>query len=68
MIRQFPHAMLPGARHDERARQDFVCTYKIHVLTGIGPGNRTVFERQAKPAFHKRHGRAPTSRRDIDTA
>ena len=64
--RQFPHAMLPRTRHDERARQDFVRTYKIHVLSGLGPGNRAVYDRKVKPALDRQGG--AKSGRDIAPA
>jgi SAM-dependent methyltransferase len=59
--RQFPHAMLPRAQHDERARQDFVRSYKVHVLSGLGPGNRTVYDRKVKPVLD-RQGNAKNGR------
>jgi len=68
MNRQFPHAMLPRPGHDEQARQDFVHDYKVHVLSGLGPRQRQVFDQHATLAFEKTHGHEPTSRREINTA
>lgn len=64
--RQFPHAMLPRTQHDERARQDFVRSYKVHVLSGLGPGNRAVYDRRVKPELDRRGG--VPSARDIAPA
>jgi len=65
---QFAHPMLPDLNHDESARQEFVTSYKVHVLTQLQPGNRTVYDRRAKGEFRKRTGHAPQNRREVTDA
>jgi ubiquinone/menaquinone biosynthesis C-methylase UbiE len=60
--------MLPGETHDEVARQEFVTSYKVHVLTQLQPGNKTVFERRAMQTYARAHGHAPRSRREVTDA
>lgn len=53
--------MQPALRHDEKARQDFVTALRGHLAARIMPGNRTVYEKELKPAFVERHGREPAT-------
>lgn len=53
---QFEHAILPDVRHDEEARMEFVTSFKVHVLTGLQPGNKKVYEAKVKPALAKKSG------------
>ncbi len=62
---QASHAILPDEHHDEVSRQDFVTSFKVHVLTGLGPGNKQAFETRGAPKFHKKHGHEPRSPRDV---
>jgi ubiquinone/menaquinone biosynthesis C-methylase UbiE len=65
MAEQTRHAMLPRASHDERARQSFVQSLKIHLATRVSPGNERVYERSAKPRFEREHRRAPRDRHEV---
>ncbi|NQV81237.1 MAG: class I SAM-dependent methyltransferase [Alphaproteobacteria bacterium] len=62
---QTPHDILPDEHHDEVARQEFVTSFKVHVLTDLGPGNKRAFENRGAPAFQKTHGHQPKSARDV---
>jgi ubiquinone/menaquinone biosynthesis C-methylase UbiE len=62
---EYEHALLPEASHDEFARQEFVKSFKLHVATQIAPGNKTIYERRALPAFEREHGRAPKDRHEV---
>ncbi|MEQ8249485.1 MAG: class I SAM-dependent methyltransferase [Alphaproteobacteria bacterium] len=62
---QASHAILPDEHHDEVSRQDFVTSLKVHVLTGLGPGNKQAFETRGAPTFRKSHGREPNSAREV---
>ena len=63
MVRNPEHEMLSPPTHDERLRQQFVFSLKRHIGTKVRPGNRTIFEKVAKPAFEKK--RRPPARNDI---
>ena len=62
---QAQHGVLPDETHDEAARADFVTSFKVHVLTDLGPGNKRAFDSRGKMAFQKVHGHAPKSPRDV---
>lgn len=66
-IEQELHAALPKPTHDELARQQFVRTFKEHIVSDIFPGNRVAYDRRAKPAFEKTHGVEPKDMRDVAT-
>lgn len=65
---QFAHAMLPDTSPDEFSRQEFVKSFKLHLATKVSPNNKSVYERDVKPAFEKKHGRAPKNRHEIRKA
>lgn len=65
MYEQVQHEMLPSATHDERARQNFVQSLKVHLATKVSPGNKVVYEKRAKPRFEQEQQRAPQDRHDV---
>lgn len=65
MARNPDHALLSPPTHDERLRQQFVFSFKRHVGSKVRPGNRTIFEKVAKPAFEKTEGRVPETTSEI---
>ena len=64
-LEQHRHAILPQPTHDELARQQFVRSFKEHLVAHVHPGNRLAFERRVKPAFEEEHGRDPENRFEI---
>ena len=64
-LEQNRHAILPEPNHDELARQQFVRSFKEHLVAHVHPGNRLAYERRVKPAFVKEHGHEPESRYEI---
>jgi len=64
-VEQELHGALPKPTHDELARQQFVRTFKEHIMSDIFPGNRVAYERRAKPAFENSHGVEPKDMRDV---
>ena len=62
---QAEHRALPPTLHDEFARQEFVRAFKEHLVKHVHGGNRAVYERKVKPAFERRHGRAPRTRFEV---
>lgn len=62
---QMTHAVLPGASHDELARQAFVQSLKVHLATEISPGNRRVYDEAVKPAIVAKRGRLPVDRHEV---
>ncbi len=64
-LEQHKHAVLPEPTHDELARQQFVRSFKEHLVAQVHPGNRAAYENRVKPAFVKQHGREPASRFEV---
>lgn len=62
------HGVLPGANHDEFAREGFVVSLKMHVATDVTGGNKLFFDRVAAPAFKQAQGRSPNTRSDVRRA
>ncbi len=65
---QARHAVLPGATHDEFARQEFVRSYKEYLVKHVHGGNRARYESAVKPAFEQRHSRTPQDRFEVRDA
>lgn len=65
MDKQFRHAMLPQALHDEQARQDFIGSLKMHIAKNIAPGNQKIYEEVVKPKFERENQRSPQNRHEI---
>ena len=65
MDKQFRHAMLPPAMHDEQATQNFVLSLKMHVAKNVAPGNKKIYEEVVKPKFERENHRSPQNRREI---
>jgi SAM-dependent methyltransferase len=53
------HEALPGATHDEAARQAFVATLRKRFTVDIWPGNRKLYAEHLVPAYVAKHGREP---------
>lgn len=64
-LEQHKHAVLPEPTHDELARQQFVRSFKEHLVAQVHPGNRLAYENRVKPAFVKQHGREPENRFEV---
>ena len=64
-LEQHKHAILQEPNHDELARQQFVRSFKEHLVAQVHPGNRLAFEHRVKPVFVKEHGREPENRFEI---
>ena len=62
---QNKHSMLPDANHDELARQQFVCSFKEHLVRHVHPGNAVIYDHRIKPTFEKEHKREPNSRQEV---
>jgi ubiquinone/menaquinone biosynthesis C-methylase UbiE len=62
---QAQHGILPDETHDEMARQDFVTSFKVHVLTGLSGGNKEAFVKRGAPRFRRREGRDPSTPREV---
>lgn len=65
VLAQAEHQALPPASHDEFARQEFVRAFKEHLVKHVHGGNRAVYERKVKPAFERKHKRAPKTRFEV---
>ena len=68
MKEPFPHAMMPLASHDERAREQITASFKIHMEDSVYPANGDVFERRTRPAFARQNKRDPQTRQDVRKA
>ena len=65
---QDPHAMLPRANHDERARQDFIKTLHNRAANLSRVEAKAVYEGRVAPRFASTHGRRPESRSEARLA
>lgn len=65
MVRNPNHEMQSPLNHDERSLQQYVLSLKHHLGREIQPLKREIYERRAKPAFKKAHGREPETWREI---
>ncbi len=68
MKEPFRHAMMPVADHDERAREQIVASFKIHMEDNFYPANGAVYDQKVKPAFARKNGREPKSRHEVRKA
>ena len=68
MKEPYPHAMMPRANHDERAREQITASFKIHMEDDVYPVNGDVFERRTRPAFLRQNKREPQTRHDVRKA
>ncbi len=68
MVRSVRHDMLPKPTHDEKARQEFVVSFRQFLGREIRPTNRRVFERRVVPAFASQHDRVPATAVEIRAA
>ena len=64
----YPHDMLPNRTQDQRARQDFVKSFRAHLAMKIRSGLGQVYEAGVKPKFEKEHGREPQELREVRQA
>ena len=51
--------------HDELAWESYVLSLKLHINMDMADGLKTVYERNAVPAFAKSNGRLPKNRHEI---
>ena len=65
---QQPHSVLPGATHDEFAREEFIATLRKRFTTDIWPGTRKLYAEKVLPAFDAKHGRPPENAREAYAA
>ena len=59
------HAMLPTVSHDERARQDFVGSFRGHLSARVMPGAYRVYVERVEPAFRANLGRLPADQDEV---
>ncbi len=64
MLNQAQHAMLPETTHDEDARLNFVLNFRSYLAARVMPGNTLLYGHRAEPAYEKKHGRKPQTRRE----
>ena len=64
----YPHAMLPNRTQDQRARQDFVKSFRAHLAMKVRSGLDKVYECRVKPKFEKEHGREPQELKEVRQA
>ena len=64
-VPQGAHGMLVEADRDERARQEFVRSFKAFIQSDIVPGIHATYHHEVKPAFERRAGHPPRDRHEI---
>ena len=62
---QTRHQALTPTSHDEKARQDFVRSYKEYLVKNIHAGNRERYDNAVKPNFEKLNDREPSDRFEV---
>ena len=62
---QTSHQALTPTSHDEKARQDFVRSYKEYLVKNIHAGNRERYDNTVKPNFEKLNDREPSDRFEV---
>ena len=67
-FQQIPHAVLPEANVDERARQEFAKSLKQYIQEHILPGVKEVYDHRCAPRFEAKNGHAPRDRHEARTA
>lgn len=65
MQQQFAHAHLPQNSIDDRARQDFVQSLKLHLARKVVPEIERIYETGEKAAFQRAHGRLPRDHAEV---
>ena len=61
----FRHSMQPEVNHDERARQEFVASFRGHLSGNVMPGTYAVYASRLEPAFRAQHGRTPADQDEV---
>ncbi len=64
-VPQAQHPLLVAPERDERARQDFVRSFKAYIQSDIVPAVHAVYHHEVRPDFERRHGRTPRDRHEI---
>ncbi|MCS6946837.1 MAG: class I SAM-dependent methyltransferase [Steroidobacteraceae bacterium] len=64
-VPQGRHDLLVQPERDERARQEFVRSFKAHIQSGIVPGVHAAWASEVRPRFVAEFGREPRDRREI---
>lgn len=59
------HALLPKTTHDQAERYNFLAQLNRHLAARVLPGIEDAYRKEVLPEFRRRHGRAPTHRREI---
>lgn len=65
MQRQSEHAVLSRPNADERGRENFLAAMRRYLITDLYDGNEVVYRGRQRPAFERKHGRAPASYHDV---
>ena len=65
MQNQQTHELLPNQSHNERARQAFAQSLKLHLASKVVQGNREVYESRVRPDFEREQGRQPSDRHEV---
>lgn len=67
-VRSVQHEMLPETTVDDRSRQAAVVSLRRLLNTQVRPRNVELYEREGRPAWERRHGRAPETAEEIRAA
>ncbi|NQV79149.1 MAG: class I SAM-dependent methyltransferase [Alphaproteobacteria bacterium] len=59
------HGAIVHTSHDEMALENFAQAMHSEVFGHLMPGNKDVYESRVLPAFKKREGRKPTTRKEV---
>jgi len=59
------HGAIVNSNHDEMAMENFAQAMHFEVFGHLMPGNKDVYQARVLPAFKRREGRKPDSRREV---
>jgi ubiquinone/menaquinone biosynthesis C-methylase UbiE len=59
------HGAIVHSSHDELALENFAQAMHFEVFGHLMPGNKDVYQNRVLPAFKKRKGRQPTTRKEV---
>ncbi|MBX2846764.1 MAG: class I SAM-dependent methyltransferase [Acidiferrobacterales bacterium] len=62
------HEVYPQAKHDDRARLNFIMACYRMTANVLTPGNEKVYQARVKPAFEAANQRPPNSRQEVRQA
>ncbi len=68
MIKDLSHGLRVVPSRDERTRQEFVASLRLHILADMAASMRARYEQRVLPRFQQEHGRSPADGDEVHDA